>query len=338
MAVKSVKKVWRIAAVSLLLAGQAHATELLNSSYDVSRELFAALNPPFEQQWAKENGGDKLTIKQSHAGSSKQALAILQGLKADVVTYNQVTDVQILHDRGNLIPANWQSRLPNNSSPFYSTMAFLVRKGNPKNIHSWADLVRPDVQLVFPNPKTSGNARYTYLAAWGAAAKADGNDNAKTEQFMTQFLKNVAVFDTGGRGATTTFVERGLGDVLITFESEVNNIRNQYAKEGYEVVVPQVNILAEFPVAWLDKNVKANGTEKAAQDYLKYLYSPQAQAIITSYYYRVNNPAVMDKLKDKFPQTELFRVEDQFGSWPEVMKTHFASGGELDKLLAAGRK
>ncbi|MEW5560530.1 thiosulfate ABC transporter substrate-binding protein CysP [Enterobacter asburiae] len=337
MAVTSLKK-GTLALGALLLATQVQATELLNSSYDVSRELFAALNPPFEQQWAKEHGGDKLTIKQSHAGSSKQALAILQGLKADVVTYNQVTDVQILHDKGNLIPANWQSRLPNNSSPFYSTMAFLVRKGNPKNVHDWSDLVRTDVQLVFPNPKTSGNGRYTYLAAWGAAAKADGNDNAKTERFMTQFLKNVQVFDTGGRGATTTFVERGLGDVLITFESEVNNIRKQYADQGFEVVVPKTNILAEFPVTWVDKNVKANGTEEAAKAYLTWLYSPQAQTIITDYSYRVNNPAVMDKLKDKFPQTDLFRVEDQFGSWPEVMKTHFASGGELDKLLAAGHK
>ena len=337
MAITAVKNVWNALAVSLVLAGSAQATELLNSSYDVSRELFSALNPPFEKQWADENNGDKLTIKQSHAGSSKQALAILQGLKADVVTYNQVSDVQILHDKGNLIPADWQSRLGNNSSPFYSTMAFLVRKGNPKNIKSWDDLARSDVKLIFPNPKTSGNARYTYLAAWGAADKADGGDKAKTEQFMKQFLGNVEVFDTGGRGATTSFVERGLGDVLISFESEVNNIRNQYEKEGYEVVVPEVNVLAEFPVAWVDKNTKSNGTEKAAKEYLEYLYSPKAQEIITDYYYRVNNPQVMEKLKDKFPQTELFSVEEQFGGWPEVMKTHFATGGELDKLLAAGR-
>ena len=337
MAITAVKNVWNALAVSLVLAGSAQATELLNSSYDVSRELFSALNPPFEKQWADENNGDKLTIKQSHAGSSKQALAILQGLKADVVTYNQVSDVQILHDKGNLIPADWQGRLANNSSPFYSTMAFLVRKGNPKNIKSWDDLARSDVKLIFPNPKTSGNARYTYLAAWGAADKADGGDKAKTEQFMTKFLGNVEVFDTGGRGATTSFVERGLGDVLISFESEVNNIRKQYEKDGYEVVVPEVNVLAEFPVAWVDKNTKSNGTEKAAKEYLEYLYSPKAQEIITDYYYRVNNPQVMEKLKDKFPQTQLFTVEEQFGGWPEVMKTHFATGGELDKLLAAGR-
>ena len=227
MALNFLKKTPPVLLPPLFLAIIVQAPDLLNIFYAVSRDLFAAGTPPFEQQWAKDNGGDKLTIKQSHAGSSKQALAILQGLKADVVTYNQVTDVQILHDKGKLIPADWQSRLPNNSSPFYSTMGFLVRKGNPKNIHDWNDLVRSDVKLIFPNPKTSGNARYTYLAAWGAADKADGGDKAKTEQFMTQFLTNVEVFDTGGRGAATTFAERGLGDVVIRFESEGKNIRKQ---------------------------------------------------------------------------------------------------------------
>lgn len=325
-------------AALLLASGSLSAAELLNSSYDVSRELFAALNPGFEQQWNQQHPNDKLTIKQSHAGSSKQALAILQGLRADVVTYNQVTDVQILHDRGKLIPADWQQRLPNNSSPFYSTMAFLVRKGNPKGIHSWNDLVRDDVQLVFPNPKTSGNGRYTYLAAWGAASQAEGNDQVKVRAFMTRLLKNVVVFDTGGRGATTTFVERGLGDVLISFESEVNNIRKQYGEDKYEVIVPPVDILAEFPVAWVDKNVEKNGTERAAQEYLHYLYSPAAQQTIASFYYRVYDQQAMDAAKDRFPQTTLFRVEQQFGSWPQVMSTHFATGGELDQLLAAGHK
>lgn len=324
-------------ALSCALASAAQATELLNSSYDVSRELFVALNAPFEKQWDAAHPNDKLTIKQSHAGSSKQALAILQGLRADVVTYNQVTDVQVLHDKGQLIPADWQQRLPNSSSPFYSTMAFLVRKGNPKQIHSWADLARDNVKLIFPNPKTSGNGRYTYLAAWGAADQADGKDLAKTRAFMAKFLKNVEVFDTGGRGATTTFAERGLGDVLISFESEVNNIRNQYGKDQYEVIVPKTNILAEFPVAWVDKNVEHNGTTDAAKAYLNYLYTPEAQKIITSYYYRVNNPQLMAEQKDRFPQTELFNVKDAFGGWDNVMKVHFASDGELDKLLAAGR-
>ncbi|OQP34643.1 sulfate ABC transporter substrate-binding protein [Pantoea latae] len=324
-------------ALSLSLAGAANATELLNSSYDVARELFVALNAPFEQQWDASHPDDKLTIKMSHAGSSKQALAILQGLRADVVTYNQVTDVQVLHDKGNLVAADWQSRLPNNSSPFYSTMAFLVRKGNPKQIHDWADLGRDGVKLVFPNPKTSGNGRYTWLAAWGATSKANGGDEAKTRAFMAKFIKNVEVFDTGGRGATTTFAERGLGDVLISFESEVNNIRNQYGKDEYEVVVPKTDILAEFPVAWVDKNVEHNHTEEAAKAYLTYLYTPQAQQIVTDFYYRVNNPQLMGEHKDRFPQTQLFRVEDQFGGWDKAMKAHFASGGELDKLLSAGR-
>ncbi len=326
------------ALLTLMTAGAANATTLLNSSYDVSRELFTALNPLFEKQWDQAHPGDKLTIRQSHGGSSKQALAILQGLRADVVTYNQVSDVQILHDRGNLIPANWQTRLPNNSSPFYSTMAFLVRKGNPKHIHDWADLTRSGVQLVFPNPKTSGNGRYTWLAAWGAAAKADGNDQAKTEAFMTQFVKNVAVFDTGGRGATTTFAERGLGDVLISFESEVNNIRLQYPKSDFEVVVPKTNILAEFPVAWVDKNVKENGTEDAAKQYLQFLYTPEARKVILGFYYRVNDPKLMAENKSRFPNVSLFRVEDVFGSWDNAMKTQFANGGEFDKLQSAGHE
>lgn len=324
--------------LAVLLAGSAAATEILNSSYDVARELFVALNKPFVAQWDKAHPNDPLTIRQSHAGSSKQALAILQGQKVDVVTFNQVTDIQVLHDKGNLIPADWQARLPNKSSPWYSTMAFLVRKGNPKNIHDWSDLVRPDVKLVFPNPKTSGNARYTYLAAWEAADAADKGNKAKTQDFMKQFLKNVAVFDTGGRGATTTFNDRGIGDVLISFESEINNIRNLYKDKDYEVVIPKTDILAEFPVAWVDKVVKEKGTEQVAKDYLQYLYSPEARQIVTSFYYRVNDPKIMESLKDRFPATKLFTVEEKFGSWDKVMKEHFATGGEFDRLVAAGRQ
>ncbi|BBG59378.1 Thiosulfate-binding protein precursor [Providencia rustigianii] len=327
-----------LAMFSLMSSASLTAAELLNSSYDISRELFVALNPEFEKQWAKENPQDPLTIKQSHAGSSKQALAILQGLKADVVTFNQVTDVQILHDKGNLIPADWQARLPNNSSPYYSTMAFLVRKGNPKGIKTWDDLVREDVKLVFPNPKTSGNGRYTYLAAWGAFNQENGKNTPQTREKMQQFLKNVEVFDTGGRGATTSFIERGLGDVLISFESEVNNIRSQYGESDYEVIVPPVDILAEFPVAWIDKNVQKNGTEKVAKAYLNYLYSPQAQNTITSFNYRVNDKSVMDVNKSKFPDTKLFTVESQFESWPKVMDVHFSTGGEFDQLMEQGRR
>ncbi|HGN0868635.1 TPA: thiosulfate ABC transporter substrate-binding protein CysP [Providencia alcalifaciens] len=327
-----------LAMFSLMSSASLTAAELLNSSYDISRELFAALNPEFEKQWAQKNPNDPLTIKQSHAGSSKQALAILQGLKADVVTFNQVTDVQILHDKGQLIPADWQARLPNNSSPYYSTMAFLVRKGNPKGIKTWDDLARSDVKLVFPNPKTSGNGRYTYLAAWGAFNQENGKDSPKTREKMQQILKNVEVFDTGGRGATTSFIERGLGDVLISFESEVNNIRSQYGESDYEVIVPPVDILAEFPVAWIDKNVQKNGTEKAAKAYLNYLYTPEAQNIITRFNYRVNDKQVMEANKSKFPSTQLFTVESQFGNWNNVMNDHFSTGGEFDQLMEQGRR
>lgn len=327
-----------LATFSLVGATQATAAELLNSSYDIARELFVELNPGFEKQWNEQNPNDKLTIKQSHAGSSKQALAILQGLRADVVTYNQVTDVQILADRGKLIPADWQARLPNNSSPYYSTMAFLVRKDNPKGIKSWDDLARDDVKLVFPNPKTSGNGRYTYLAAWGAFQQQNGGDQAKTRQQMKQLLKNVEVFDTGGRGATTTFIERNLGDVLISFESEVNNIRQQYGSDDYMVIVPPVDILAEFPVTWVDKNVAKNGTEDLAKAYLNYLYSPKAQEIIASFNYRVNDKTIMDANKARFPQTKLFTLESQFGGWDQVTKNHFATGGSFDQLVAEGRK
>ncbi|HHR6028728.1 TPA: thiosulfate ABC transporter substrate-binding protein CysP [Providencia alcalifaciens] len=327
-----------LAMFSLMSSASLTAAELLNSSYDISRELFAALNPEFEKQWAQENPQEPLTIKQSHAGSSKQALAILQGLKADVVTFNQVTDVQILHDKGQLIPADWQARLPNNSSPYYSTMAFLVRKGNPKGIKTWDDLARNDVKLVFPNPKTSGNGRYTYLAAWGAFNQENGKGSPKTREQMQQFLKNVEVFDTGGRGATTSFIERGLGDVLISFESEVNNIRSQYGESDYEVIVPPVDILAEFPVTWVDKNVQKNGTEKAAKAYLNYLYSPEAQNIITRFNYRVNDKQVMAENKSKFPATQLFTVESQFGNWTNVMNEHFSTGGEFDQLMEQGRR
>ncbi|VFP84267.1 Sulfate/thiosulfate-binding periplasmic protein [Candidatus Erwinia haradaeae] len=318
----------------LVLSSSVQATVLLNSSYDVSRELFSALNVVFEKQWAKMYPKDVLTIKQSHAGSSTQALSILQGLKADVVTYNQVTDVQILYDKGKLIPSNWQERLPDNSSPFYSTMAFLVRKGNPKHIKDWQDLVQNNVKLIFSNPKTSGNGRYAWLAAWGAANLMNGNNTLQTKKFMTQLLRNVEVLDTGGRGATTTFVSHSIGDVLISFESEVNTIRDRYMQKGYEVIVPATNILAKFPVTWIDKNLSENNTEKAAKAYLHYLYTPSAQKIMTRFYYRVNNQQLMKLNQNRFPYTKFFTIEKMFGGWDRITKMHFSSGGELDQLLA----
>ncbi|ENM5745192.1 thiosulfate ABC transporter substrate-binding protein CysP [Vibrio mimicus] len=321
---------------ALLLAGsfQASAADqtILNSSYDIARELFAAYNPVFAEHWQQKTG-KTVEIKQSHAGSSAQARSILQGLAADVVTFNQVTDVQILHDKGKLLPENWQTLLPNASSPYYSTTAFLVRKGNPKNIQDWNDLVRDDVKSVFPNPKTSGNARYTYLAALGYAQKSFGKDNqAQQDEFLKKFLANVAVFDTGGRGATTSFVERGIGDVLITFESEVNNIRQQYGVDDYQVVVPKTSILAEFPVAVVEKNAKRNGTTEVANEYVSYLYSEPAQRLLAKFNYRIHDAKVQAELADQFPTVELLTVEQIIGDWDQAMKTQFANGAKLDQL------
>ncbi|WP_070963280.1 thiosulfate ABC transporter substrate-binding protein CysP [Vibrio sonorensis] len=305
---------------------------ILNASYDIARELFAEYNPIFAQHW-QEKTGNTIEIKQSHAGSSAQARSILQGMPVDVVTFNQVTDVQILHDRGNLIPQEWKKLLDNHSSPYYSTTAFLVRKGNPKNIQDWGDLAKDDVASVFPNPKTSGNGRYTYLAALGYAQKTFGRDNTEQQDnFLAEFLGNVAVFDTGGRGATTSFVERKIGDVLITFESEVNNIRQQYGADEYEVVVPKTSILAEFPVAVVEKNAKKNGTLEVSTEYLNYLYSEKAQRLLAGFNYRVHNETVKAEFSEKFPAVELLTVEGIVGDWDNAMKTLFASGAKLDQL------
>ncbi|GIU02655.1 thiosulfate ABC transporter substrate-binding protein CysP [Shewanella morhuae] len=306
---------------------------LLNSSYDIARELFSAYNPVFAKHW-QEKTGKTVEIKQSHAGSSAQARSILQGLPADVVTFNQVTDVQVLYDRGKLVPENWQKLLPNDSSPYYSTIAFLVRKGNPKQISDWDDLAKDDVKLVFPNPKTSGNARYTYLGALGYAQKTLGKDNlVEQDQFLKKFLGNVAVFDTGGRGATTSFVERNIGDVLITFESEVNNIRQQYGADDYQVIVPKTSILAEFPVAVVEKNAKRNGTIELATEYLQYLYSEEAQRLLAGFNYRVHNEKVQAEFAKQFPTVDLLTVEQIIGGWDNAMKTQFANGAKLDQLL-----
>lgn len=304
--------------------------ELLNSSYDIARELFSAINPEFIAHW-QQTQGEEIAIQQSHGGSSAQARAILQGLRADVVTYNQVTDVQVLADDG-LVAEDWQQALPNNASPYYSTTAFLVRKGNPKGIEGWDDLDDAGVEIVFPNPKTSGNGRYTYLAAWGFADHQYDGDEAQIQEFMRDFLGNVKVFDTGGRGATTSFIERGIGDVLISFESEVNNIRGEYGSDDYEVIVPPVSILAEFPVAVVEPNTERNGTEELARAYLEYLYSEEAQRQLAGFNYRVNHEAVAEEFAGQFPETRLLRVEEVFGGWDHAMETHFGSGGQLDQL------
>jgi sulfate transport system substrate-binding protein len=306
-------------------------TDILNVSYDVSRELFADINKAFVQKYKTAAGAD-LTINQSHAGSSKQARAVLDGLRADVVTFNQVTDVPVLHDKGDLIPADWQSRLPNNSVPYYSLPAFLVRKGNPKNIKDWNDLVRRDVQVVFPNPKTSGNGRYTYLAAYAYALEAFKGDVEKTQEFVRNLLANVPVFDTGGRAATTTFIERDIGDVLVTFEAEVQGIGRQYGKDKVDLVIPSMSLRADFPVSVVDKVVDERGSRKIAETYLQYLYTPEAQDIIASHFNRRTDPEVAAKHAKDFTDVRLVTVEDVFGGWKKVTEEHLGDGGILDEL------
>ena len=306
-------------------------TDILNVSYDVSRELYADINKAFIPKYKADTGKD-LTINQSHAGSSKQARAVLDGLKADVVTFNQVTDIQVLHDQGDLVIADWQARLPNNSVPYYSLPAFLVRKGNPKNIKNWDDLVRDDVQVVFPNPKTSGNGRYTYLAAYAYALEAFKGDVPKTQAFVRKLFANVPVFDTGGRAATTTFVERGIGDVLVTFEAEVQSIGTQYGKDKVDLVIPPVSLRADFPVSVVDKVVDERGSRKIADAYLNYLYTPEAQEIIAAHFNRPIDKDVAAKHAADFAPVRLLTVEDVFGGWKKVNEEHLANGGILDQL------
>jgi sulfate transport system substrate-binding protein len=315
-------------ALAVLFSGQAFAEApktLLNASYDVAREVFAAENEAF----IKAHPG--VTVDQSHAGTSKQARAIVEGLEADVVTFNQVTDIDFLVKQG-FVSADWQKDFPNNASPFYSFPSFLVRAGNPKNIKDWDDLARDDVKIVFPNPKTSGNARYTYLAATAYAKEKFNGDEAKVEGFVKKIFENVPVFDTGGRAATTTFVEREIGDVIITFEAETRGIAKQYGTDKFESVVPSVSLLAEFPVAVIDKVVDKRGSRELAKSYLDFLYTEEGQKIAAEFGHRVNNEKVAAEFKDQFPAIRLVTVDDVFGGWDKVQKEHFASGAVLDKL------
>lgn len=325
------------AAALLLAAPAAHAQapavgEILNVSYDIARELFQQINPAFVEQW-KARTGQTLQVKQSHAGSSRQARAILEGLPADVVTFNQVLDVQILADRGQLVSSDWARRFPNAASPYYSLPAFLVRKGNPKGVRDWSDLVRPDVKSVFPNPKTSGNARYTYLAAYAFALEKEKGDTDKANAFVKALLANVPVFDTGGRGATTTFVEREIGDVLITFEAEVNGIRREYGVDRFEIVLPSVSIQAEFPVAVVDKVVDRRGSRAVATAYLEFLYSPAAQEILARNFNRVHDRDVAARHAAAMPPIRLVTVDGVFGGWEKANAVHFADGGTLDRVF-----
>lgn len=321
-----------LAATAATTVRAAEPDTILNVSYDIGRELYAAISKSYSED-VKAKTGKTVTVNQSHGGTSKQARAILEGLEADVVTFNQELDVQMLADKGGLVAADWKTKFPNNASPFYSLPAFVVRAGNPKNVKNWDDLSRDDVKVVFPNPKTSGNARYTYLAAYAYALKANNGDEAKADAFVKKLLANVPVFDTGGRGSTTTFVERNIGDVLVTFEAETAAVKKEYGADKVDVVTPPVSLLAEFPVAVVQSVATRRGSTAIATDYLNYLYTPKGQEIIASFNNRVQDEKIMEANKDRFPNVELLSVDKVFGGWKKANETHFASGGKLDQLF-----
>jgi sulfate/thiosulfate-binding protein len=327
-----------IAACPLLLIspGQAAAGDevtILNVSYDPTRELYEELNGVFAEYWEGKTG-QVVTIRQSHGGSGKQARSVIDGLEADVVTLALAYDVDALHEKGNLIPADWQKRLPQNSCPYTSTMVFLVRKGNPKGIEDWDDLVRPGVGVITPNPKTSGAARWNHLAAWAHAMTKFGGDEAKAKEFMGQLYKNVPVLDTGARASTNTFVQRRMGDVLLAWENEALLVTERLFPGEFEVVVPSVSILAEPPVAVVDKVVDKRGTRAVAMAYLEYLYTETGQELIAKHYYRPRLPAVAAKYASRFPQVKLITIDDPvFGGWQKAHAKHFADGGIFDQVF-----
>lgn len=309
-------------------------TTIMNVSYDVTRELYKDYNPVFVKHW-KEKTGETIAVNMSHGGSSKQAGAVVNGLPADVISMNQANDIDILAERAKLVPANWATRLPHNSAPYTSTMVFIVRKGNPLKIKDWDDLVKPGVKVIIPNPKTAGNGRYTYLAAWGNVIRSGGNE-AKAREFVSKLFKNVPILDAGGRAATSTFVQRNIGDVLITFENEALQIQKEFGAksgEGFEVIYPSASILTESPVTVVDKVVDKNNTRKVATAYLEYLYSPEGQEIVAKHYYRPRSPEVLKKYAKQFPQVKLFTVTEIFGSWKNAQKVHFNDGGIFDQIF-----
>ena len=315
---------------------QAADVTLLNASYDPTRELYQDSNSAFAKKW-KEKKGQNLIIKQSHGGSGKQARAVIDGLDADVVTLALAYDIDAISEKAGLLPKNWQSRLPNNSAPYTSTIVFLVRKGNPKGIKDWEDLAKPGISVVTPNPKTSGGARWNYLAAWGSALKKNGGDEGKAKDFVTRLYKNVPVLDSGARGSTTTFVERGIGDVLIAWENEALLAMNELGKGKFEIVAPSVSILAEPPVALVDKVVDRHKTREVAQAYLEYLYTEEGQEIAAKHFYRPRLESIASKYANQFPKVSLFTIDELFGGWQKAQKTHFADGGIFDQIYQPGR-
>jgi len=316
------------------LLGQQELT-LLNVSYDPTRELYQDLNPAFGRYW-KEKTGQVVTIRQSHGGSGKQARAVIDGLEADVVTLALAYDIDAIHQKAGLLPADWQKRLPHNSCPYTSTVVFLVRKGNPRRIKDWDDLVKPGVSVITPNPKTSGGARWNYLAAWGFALRRYGNDESRARDFVARLFRNVPVLDSGARGSTMTFVQRQIGDVLLAWENEALLALRELGRDSVEIVTPSVSILAEPPVAVVEKVAEKHGTLAVARAYLEFLYSPEGQELVAKHYYRPRLEAVAARYADRFPEMELFTIDELFGGWHKAQATHFEDGAVFDQIYAPG--
>ena len=309
---------------------------LLNVSYDPTREFYQEINSAFAADWKQKTGGT-ITIRQSHGGSGKQARSVIDGLDADVVTLALAYDVDALHEKGNLVPKAWQSRLPNNSAPYTSTIVFLVKKGNPKKITDWDDLVKPGVSVITPNPKTSGGARWNYLAAYGYALNKTGNNDEQAKAFITALFRNVPVLDTGARGATATFIQRGIGDVLLGWENEALLAQKELGHGNFEIVYPSISILAEPPVSVVDKVVDKRGTRGAAESYLNFLYSDVGQEIAAKHYFRPRSEATLEKYRTTFPKLKLFTVNEVFGGWQNAQKAHFNEGGLFDQISRSRR-
>ena len=326
------KLIATLLAIGFVGTAQAQVS-LLNVSYDPTRELYQDFNASFAKYW-KNKTNETVTVKQSHGGSGKQARSVIDGLEADVVTLALAYDVDALADKSRLIPADWQKRLPHNASPYTSTIVFLVRKGNPKKIHDWNDLVRPGVAVITPNPKTSGGARWNYLAAWGYALKQPGGTQAGARDFVKKLFANVKVLDSGARGSTTTFIERGIGDVLIAWENEAYLALKELGPDKFDLITPSISILAEPPVSIVDKVVDKRGTRKLATAYLEYLYSPEGQTLAGENYYRPRDAKIAAKYAKQFAPVKLFTIDDAFGGWTAAQKTHFADGGVFDQISA----
>lgn len=325
-----------VLAAALTSAAYADSTRLLNVSYDPTRELYKGINTAFAADW-KAKTGQTITIDMSHGGSGKQSRAIIDGLDADVATLALAYDIDVIAQKAKLISAGWQKRLPENSSPYTSTIVFLVRKGNPWKVKDWSDLVKKNIQVITPNPKTSGGARWAYLAAWAWAKHRPGGNAEKAKQFVADLYRHVPVLDTGARGSTTTFVQRGIGDVLLSWENEAYLALDELGPDKFEIVYPSASILAEPPVTIIDKNVDRHGTRKLAEAYVKFLYTRKAQEIEAKNYYRPRDPQVAKAFAKKFPALKLYTVDKEFGGWQKAQQVHFADGGVFDQIYKPGR-